>query len=120
MLEIQMGTFEKQFAEVIWENEPIKAADLTKIAELKFKWKKTTTYTVLKRLCNKKIFKNSVGLVTSCISKEEYNSIHSQNYVGEHFKGSLPAFLTAFTLGKGLTKKEYDEIRRIIDSARED
>lgn len=117
MADIQMGSSEKSFAEMIWENEPITAVDLAKMAEERFQWKKTTTYTVLKRLCNKGIFENKGGLVVSALSKEEYHSIHSQNYVGDHFKGSLPAFLAAFTRGKGLSREEYDEIRTIIDTA---
>lgn len=120
MADIQMGSSEKCFAEMIWENEPITAVDLAKMAEERFQWKKTTTYTVLKRLCNKGIFENKSGLVMSTLSKEEYHSIHSQNYVGDHFKGSLPAFLAAFTRGKGLSPDEYDEIRSIIDTAKEE
>lgn len=119
MAEIQMGNSEKSFAEMIWEKEPITSVDLVKLAGEKFKWKKTTTYTVLKRLCEKGIFKNDEGTVTSLISKEEYHSLHSKNYVGNQFKGSLPAFLAAFTSGAELSEKEYLEIRKIIDSAKE-
>lgn len=118
MAEIKMGSSERKFAEMVWENEPISAADLAKIAEQKFGWKKTTTYTVLKRLCNKGILENHSGMVSSHFSKEEYSSVHSQNFVGNHFKGSLPAFIAAFTRENGLSKEEYDEIRQIIDRAR--
>lgn len=120
MAEIQMGNSEKQFADIIWENEPVTAAELARIAQKKFGWKKTTTYTVLKRLCNKGLFENSAGIVSSLFSRDEYSSMHSINYVGDHFKGSLPAFLTAFTRGNGLSEEEYKKIRKIIDTARED
>ena len=118
MAEIKMGSSEKKFAEVVWENEPITASDLAKIAENEFGWKKTTTYTVLKRLCNKGILDNASGMVTSLFSKEEYSSAHSQSFVGNHFKGSLPAFIAAFTRENGLSEDEYKEIRQIIDRAR--
>lgn len=119
MAEVQMGNSEKSFAEIIWEKEPILSSVLSKIAEEKFQWKKTTTYTVLRRLCDKGIFQNIQGEVTSIISKAEYYSLHSQNYIGDNFKGSLPAFLSAFTNGKGISEEEYLEIRKIIDSAKE-
>lgn len=119
MAEVQMGSQESSFAELIWDNEPITAAELSKLAEAELQWKKTTTYTVLKRLCSKGIFNNASGLVTSNMTREEYISIHSKNYVGNHFEGSLPAFLAAFTRGKGLSEDEYKEIRQIIDMARE-
>lgn len=119
MAEIQMGNSETKFAEIIWENEPISSTDLAKISNTKFQWKKTTTYTVLRRLCDKGIFQNISGIVTSIISKEEYYSMHSQNYIGDNFKGSLPAFLAAFTNGQELSNEEYLEIRKIIDSAKE-
>ena len=119
MAEIQMGNSEKSFAEIIWENEPITSVELVKFAGKKFEWKKTTTYTVLKRLCEKGVFKNDEGVVTSVISKDEYRSMHSKNYVGDQFEGSLPAFLAAFTSGSELSEEEYLEIRRIIDSAKE-
>ena len=92
-----MGAVESQFAEIIWENEPISSTELAKRSEAIFRWKKSTTYTVLKRLCEKGIFQNNKGSVTSLISKQEFYSIQSEKFVAETFDGSLPAFLNAFT-----------------------
>ena len=92
-----MGAVESQFAEIIWENEPISSTELAKRSEAIFQWKTSTTYTVLKRLCEKGIFQNNKGSVTSLISKQEFYSIQSEKFVAETFDGSLPAFLNAFT-----------------------
>lgn len=120
MKNLQMGSAESSFADIIWLNEPISSSELAKISEQKLKWKKTTSFTVLKRLCNKGIFKNEKGIVTSLISRSDFYSMHSNNYVEENFNGSLPAFLAAFTARKSLSKKEIDEIIAMIDSVKED
>lgn len=117
---LQMGSVESNFADIIWSNEPITSSELAKISEQRLKWKKTTSFTVLKRLCNKGIFKNEKGIVTSLISRSDFYSMQSNNYVEENFNGSLPAFLAAFTARKTLSKKEIDEIRAMIDSFKED
>lgn len=90
-----------------------------KICEKELAWKKSTTYTVLKKLCEKGIFQNERGRVSSLISKEELHSKQSEKFVDENFDGSLPAFIAAFTKRKSLSKKETDEIRRMIDSFEE-
>lgn len=118
MRELRMGTAEAKFADMIWENEPISSGNLAKLANQEFMWKKTTSFTVLKRLCERGLFQNQNGTITSLISKEEFYARHSELYVEEAFGGSLPAFLTAFGTRKKLTDKEIDEIRRIIDSMR--
>lgn len=118
MSELRMGTAEARFADMIWENEPVSSGDLAKLANKEFEWKKTTAFTVLKRLCERGLFQNQNGMVTSLISREEYYARHSELYVEEAFGGSLPAFLTAFGTRKKLSDKEIDEIRRIIDSMR--
>ena len=115
MSDIQMGAVESKFAEIIWSCEPISASELAKKADSSFKWKKTTTYTVLKRLCDKGIFKNEKGLVTSIISKENYYALQSEKIVDESFGGSLPAFFAAFTSRKNLTDKEIEQLRKLID-----
>ena len=120
MADIRMGPAQTQFAEIIWENEPIASGLLSKKAEEALSWKKTTSFTVLKRLCNKGIFKNEKGIVTSLISRSDFYSMQSNNYVEENFNGSLPAFLAAFTARKVLSKKDIDEIRAMIDSFEED
>lgn len=119
MQEIQMGPIESKFAAIIWENEPISSSELAKRSEEAFAWKKTTSYTVLKRLCDKGLFKNEKGIVTSLISKQEFYALQSTKFVEETFKGSLPAFIAAFTKGKKLSKHEIAEIKKMIDQAEE-
>jgi predicted transcriptional regulator len=84
-----------------------------------FGWKKSTTYTVLKKLCEKGLFQNVDGVVTSMISEEEFYTRKSEEFVEETFGGSLPAFLAAFTSRQKLSKKELAEIKKIIDNAKE-
>ena len=114
MNDYQMGTIEAKFADVIWENEPISSTELVKKSEELFKWKKSTTYTVLKRLCEKGIFENNKGTVTSLLSREEFYSVQSERFVQETFEGSLPAFLVAFTARKSLTPEEVAHLRKIV------
>lgn len=118
MRELRLGTAEAKFADMIWDNEPISSGDLAKLANMKFEWKKTTSFTVLKRLCERGLFQNQKGTVTSLISKEEFYARHSEMYVQEAFDGSLPAFLAAFGSRRKLTDREIDEIQGIIDSMR--
>lgn len=114
MSELQMGVIESRFADIIWGNEPVATTELVKLSEKELNWKKTTTYTVLKRLCDKGIFRNDKGTVTSLISKNEFYSVQSEKFVDETFGGSLPAFLAAFTSRKSLTREEVDELRRMV------
>ena len=120
MPEMQLGIIEARFADIIWQNEPVSSAEIVKMAEKEFKWKKSTTYTVLKRLCEKGIFVNNGGIVTSFISKSEFYSMQSERFVEETFEGSLPAFLAAFTQRKKLTAEEVESIRRLIAEHKED
>lgn len=120
MSEIQMGVVESKFADIIWQKEPIYTSELVKLSAEQLKWKKTTMYTVLRRLCDKGIFTNDNGLVTSLISKDEFYSLQSKNFVDETFNGSLPAFLAAFTSGKSLTREEIAELRKMVDEYKED
>ncbi len=120
MSDYQMGAVESKFADIIWENEPISSTELSKRSEEILKWKKSTTYTVLKRLCDKGIFQNNKGTVTSLISKQEFYSLQSEKFVEETFEGSLPAFLAAFSKRKKLSADEISEIRKMIDSYKED
>ena len=112
---VEFGEVQMIFAELIWENEPIGSGDLVKLCAEKFEWKKSTTYTVLKKLCEKGLFQNIDGVVTSKISKEDFYSQKSEEFVEEAFGGSLPAFLAAFTSHQKLSKKDIAEIRNIID-----
>lgn len=118
MADIRMGPAETQFAEIIWSNEPITSGALSKKAEEALNWKKTTSFTVLKRLCERGIFQNQNGTVTSLISKEEFFARHSEQYVRETFGGSLPAFLAAFGTGKKLSDREIDEMKALIEKMR--
>lgn len=115
MNDIQMGAVESRFADIIWEREPVLTTELVKASEAALKWKKTTTYTVLKRLCEKGIFKNDGGTVTSIISRDEFYSLRSERFIEEEFCGSLPAFLTAFTKRKSLSADEVAALRRMVE-----
>lgn len=119
MKDYQMGAVESRFADMIWENEPISSTELCRKTETSLKWKKSTTYTVLKRLCEKGIFQNSNGTVTSRISREEFYAAQSEKFVEETFDGSLPAFLAAFTARKGLTQDEVTALRKMVDEYEE-
>lgn len=114
MNDYQMGAVEARFADIIWKREPISSTELCKISLEVLSWKKSTTYTVLKRLCEKGIFKNENGMVSSVISKEEFFSAQSTRFVEENFGGSLPAFLAAFTAGKSLNAEEIAQLRRLV------
>ena len=115
MTDLQMGAVESRFADIIWQHEPITASALAKQSEEVFGWKKSTTYTVLKRLCDKGLFQNQKGVVTSLISREEFYALQSERFVEETFRGSLPAFLAAFTAKKKLTAEEVALLRRMVD-----
>ena len=120
MAEIQLGVIEARFADMIWEHEPVTSSELVKLAAEAFTWKRTTTHTVLKRLCNKGIFQNEKGQVTSLLSRADFYAMQSEKFVEETFEGSLPAFLAAFTSRKKLTAAEVAQLRRMIDEYRED
>lgn len=118
MTDLKAGSAEARFADMIWEREPVSSGELAKVAAEAFGWKKTTSFTVLKRLCERGIFQNLGGEVTSLISREEYYARNSEKYVEEHFGGSLPAFLAAFSSRKKLSEQEIRELQRIIDQMR--
>ena len=116
MGDMRLGAVEAKFADLIWCNEPLSSAELVKLAAQELDWKKSTTYTVLRRLCEKGIFQNEDGTVTSKLSKSEFSAVQSEQFVDETFDGSLPAFLAAFTTRKALTAAEIAEIQQMIDS----
>lgn len=119
MDEIRLGAVESRFADIIWENEPLSSGELVKLCENELTWKKSTTYTVLKKLCERGIFQNEKGIVTSLVSKQELNSRQSEQFVEENFKGSLPAFIAAFTKRKAISQKDLKEIRELLDKYEE-
>ena len=118
MSELRMGAIESRFADMIWENEPVPSPELVKLAERELNWKKSTTYTVLKRLCERGIFQNQGGVVTSLISRQDFYAVQSEKFVEETFSGSLPAFLAAFTTRKKLSEEEISELQALIDQSR--
>ena len=118
MSELRMGAIESRFADMIWENEPVPSPELVKLAERELNWKKSTTYTVLKRLCERGIFQNQGGVVTSLISRQDFYAVQSEKFVEETCSGSLPAFLAAFTTRKKLSEEEIAELQALIDQSR--
>lgn len=115
MKEIELGDVQAAFADIIWSNEPIGSGELVKICERELNWKKPTTYTVLRKLCEKRLFRNEDGVVTSLISKEEFNASKSEKFVEDTYEGSLPAFIAAFMSHKKISKSEIDEIQKMIN-----
>lgn len=113
-MDYELGEVQLKFADLLWKNEPVASGELVKICEKELEWKKSTTYTVLRKLCQKGIFKNENGVVTSVLSKDEYYSAKSEQFVEESFGGSLPAFIAAFSARKKLSETEIDEIQKMI------
>ena len=118
MAEYRLGEVEMRFATLSWENEPIASGELAKLSEKELNWKKSTTYTILKRLCERELFQNVGGVVTSLVSKQLFLAKQSEQFIEDNFEGSLPGFITAFTSGRKLTRKEIVELQRIIDESR--
>lgn len=118
MEEIKLGAVESRFADIIWQHEPLPSGELVKLCELELSWKKSTTYTVLKKLCERGIFQNQEGIVTSLVSRQEFFTLQSEKFVKETFDGSLPAFLAAFTARKKLSDEEIEELQQLINQSR--
>lgn len=118
MAEYKLGEVESIFADIIWNNEPLTSRRLSELAEERLNWKRTTTYTILKRLCDRGLFRNQDGTVTSLVSREAFYARRSEQFVEDTFQGSLPAFLAAFGSRKKLSDAEIDELQKVIDSMR--
>ena len=118
MAEYKLGEIESIFADIIWDNEPLSSRRLAELALERLDWKRTTTYTILKRLCDRELFKNEGGTVTSLVSRDEFYARQSEMFVEETFHGSLPAFLAAFGSRKKLSDSEIDELQKVIDAMR--
>ena len=116
MIDFELGAVQERFADIVWANEPVGSGDLVKICEKELKWKKPTTYTVLRKLCEKGLLKNESGTVSSIVSREEFYSVKSEQIVEESFEGSLPSFIASFIARKNLTAKEAEEIQKMIDT----
>lgn len=111
---------ELKTAKLIWEREPLASGELVKLCEQEFSWKKSTTYTVLKKLCKSGIFKNKNAVITSLITEERYNQLQGEQFIEDAFSGSLPRFLAAFMDGKKLNSQQIDEILKIIGQSGEE
>ncbi len=118
MSEIKLGVIESRFANIIWEHEPLTSRELVRLAEQELNWNRSTTYTILRRLCDRGIFKNEGGKVSSVLNKQEFYAVQSEQFVEDTFDGSLPAFVAAFARRKKLSEKELDELQRLIDEYR--
>ena len=118
-MEIELGEVQAAFADIIWEKEPIGSGELVKICESRLHWKKPTTYTVLRKLCEKGLFKNENGVVTSLISRDEFNASKSEKFVEDTYAGSLPAFIAAFMSHKKISQGEIEEIQQMINDYKE-
>lgn len=118
MADLRLGAVETRFADLIWEHEPVSSGELVKLCEQKLSWKKSTTYTVLRRLCERGIFLNRKGTVTSLISRQEFYAMQSEKFVEDTFEGSLPKFLAAFSARKKLSDDEINELQKFIDEMR--
>ena len=118
MNQTKLGAVESRFADLIWRTAPVTTAQLVKDAQRELDWKRTTTYTVLKRLCERGLFDLTEGTVTAKLSREEFYAMQSERFVEEAFDGSLPAFVAAFSRRKKLGEAEIEALQRLIDESR--
>lgn len=118
MEQYTLGSVEGKFADIVWENAPLTTAQLIKLCEKELGWKRTTTYTVLKKLSERGLFENQDGLVVVLLSREEFYARQSEQYVEQSFGGSLPGFLAAFTSRRKLSKKEIEELEKLIEKSK--
>lgn len=109
---------EYRFCLIMWEHQPIKAVELARLCQERLAWKRTTTYTIIKRLGERGILKLENGVVTALISKEEAEAAEIETFVESKFGGSLPAFVAAFTKHQDMSEEDLDEVQRMIDRIR--
>lgn len=117
---VRLGLVESHFADIVWKNAPLTTKELVALCAQELNWKRTTTYTVLKKLCDRGILETKDSIVTVLINREEFHSIQSEQFVDRNFQGSLPAFIAAFTARKKPTHEELEEIRKLVDSMDEE
>ncbi len=115
-----MTEAENQLAQIIWEQEPVASGQLVKLASERLNWKKSTTYTVLRKICENGIFQNEQAVVTSLLSREEYARLKGERYLKENYNGSLPGFVAAFLKRKKLSRQEIEELSRMIEEYKEE
>lgn len=116
----KLGEMEQKFADLIWERAPIGSGELAKVCEKAFGWKRTTTYTMLKRLCLRGLFVNDNGMVRVQTLREDFQAAQGAQFLEENFEGSLPRFLAAFSRRKKLGSAEIEELRRLIEEYEEE
>lgn len=119
MEQFKLGEMEQRFAELIWNHEPVSSRTLTELCAKAFDWKRTTTYTMLRRLCDRGLFQNQSGTVSALLSKIDFQAGQGEQFLNETFDGSLPQFFAAFTRRNKLSKKEIHEIQQLIDEHKE-
>lgn len=119
MTDYKLGAIESRFADIIWANAPMSTKQLVQMCADELNWKRTTTYTVLKKLCEKGFFNAENSTVSVLVTKDEYHSIQSEKFVEETFQGSLPALVVAFGARKKLSHSEIQELQAIIDNMKE-
>lgn len=118
MIDYKLPAAEAKFADLVWSHAPLPSAQLVRLCEAELGWKKSTTYTVLRRLSDRGLFRNENGTVTVFVSREEFYARQSRAYVAEAFGGSLPRFLAAFTSREKLSDSEAAELQALIDRSR--
>ena len=109
---------EYRFCLIMWEHEPVSSLELVKLCQERLGWKRTTTYTVIKRLGERGVLKLENGIVTSLISKEDAERSEIESFVESKFGGSLPAFVAAFTRHQKFSEDDLAEVQRMIDRIR--
>lgn len=119
MKQYKLGEMEQRFADLIWQRAPISSGELVKLCNVELNWKKSTTYTMLKRLCERNLFENQKGIVTPLMTKEDFAAAQGEQFLSETFDGSLPQFFTAFTRRNKLSEKEIRELQQLIDDHKE-
>lgn len=120
MEQYKLGEMEQKFAQLIWAKQPISSGSLAQLCGEAFGWKRTTTYTMLKRLCDRDIFQNNGGTVLALMTKEEFGAARGEQFINQEFEGSLPQFVAAFTRRNKLSSREIEELMRLIEEHRED
>lgn len=119
MEQYKLGEMEQRFADLIWQRAPISSGELVKLCSVTLNWKKSTTYTMLKRLCERDLFENQKGIVSTLMTKEDFAAAQGEQFLSETFGGSLPQFFTAFTRRNKLSDKEIQELQQLIDDHKE-
>lgn len=119
MEKFKLGDKQRQMAELIWEHEPLSSRELVELCADRFNWKRTTTYTMLKILCERGIFENKDAVVYALIKREDFEAQQGEEFLQESFGGSLPRFVAAFTRKNKLSQGDIEELQRLINEHKE-